>query len=493
MTLRGQDAIELGRGEQHGTGDAVKVVQRQPFVGARRLDRLACNGATYRGKRKIDGVRRGDKLAVAHHVAHRETSASGPFHDGIDVSRAEPRDTLLAREEARKSPRLAIAFDPAAGRRKCDNRPRSTTLCELERQGATQRITHEMRATNSDLIQMTFEMVGAGSERQWAVDVKWRSAIVPSERRCDYFVASGKLAQYGPPVMPGAGEPVQQHQRLSGARTVQRRRDLAHASRLLRIDTLSHVTDVSSGSRAIRATVAGAVQGVGFRAAVRNRARKLGAMGWVRNEDDGTVVVHAEGPAAVIDALTAFLRDGPPGAGVQVVNVEEGKVEGHEQFAIRGLSAGVFVVQEHAATARHFDLRLQVEGVMRSWAVPKGPSLDPSVKRMAIQVPDHRIDYNAFEGRTEGGAVIVWDRGDYEQGGRVPWPEALERGHAVFVLHGEKLRGGFALQRTSSGPKPQWLLIKRRDEQALQGSDVVSEKPASVLSGRTLREMLADG
>ena len=73
--------------------------------------------------------------------------------------------------------------------------------------------------------------------------------------------------------------------------------------------------------------------------------------------------------------------------------------------------------------------------------------------------------------------MVVWDRGRYEQGGRVAWPEALERGHAVFVLHGEKLRGGFALQRTRPGPKPQWLLIKRRDEQARPGSDVVAEQP----------------
>jgi hypothetical protein len=86
--------------------------------------------------------------------------------------------------------------------------------------------------------------------------------------------------------------------------------------------------------------------------------------------------------------------------------------------------------------------------------------------------------------------VIVWDRGSYEQGGRIAWPEALERGHAVFVLHGEKLAGGFALQRTSAGDKPQWLLIKRRDEQARAGSDVVGERPESVLSGRTLDELL---
>ncbi len=88
--------------------------------------------------------------------------------------------------------------------------------------------------------------------------------------------------------------------------------------------------------------------------------------------------------------------------------------------------------------------------------------------------------------------VIVWDRGTYEQGGRVPWPEAIERGHAVFVLHGKKLHGGFALQRTRSGgaAKPQWLLIKRRDDEARAGSDVVAELPQSVLSGSTLDELL---
>jgi hypothetical protein len=86
--------------------------------------------------------------------------------------------------------------------------------------------------------------------------------------------------------------------------------------------------------------------------------------------------------------------------------------------------------------------------------------------------------------------VIVWDRGTYEQGGRVPWPEALDRGHAVFVLHGEKLGGGFALQRTRPGPKPQWLLVKRKDDDARPGSDIVAEAPRSVVSGRTLQDVL---
>ena len=176
---------------------------------------------------------------------------------------------------------------------------------------------------------------------------------------------------------------------------------------------------------------------------------------------------------------------------MEEVATEPAKVEGHEQFAIRGVSAGVFVVQEHAATAHHFDLRLEVEGAMRSWAVPKGPSMDPAVKRLAVQVEDHELSHNDFEGRSGEGGVIVWDRGSYEQGGRVPWPEAVERGHAVFVLHGEKLRGGFALQRTrGSGEKSQWLLIKRRDEEALPGSDVVAEQPRSVLGGQSLDELL---
>jgi DNA ligase D-like protein (predicted 3'-phosphoesterase) len=244
------------------------------------------------------------------------------------------------------------------------------------------------------------------------------------------------------------------------------------------------------GQKAVRATVRGAVQGIGFRDAVMRRAREFGVTGWVRNQDDGTVLVHAEGPEAAVDELLDYLREGPRAARVEAVDVEDVKVEGHEQFAIRGVSAGVFVVQEHAATARHFDLRLEVDGAMRSWAVPKGPAMDPAVKRLAVQVEDHQMSHNDFEGPTEGGGVIVWDRGSYEQGGRVPWPEALERGHAVFVLHGEKLRGGFALQRTRPGEKPQWLLIKRRDEEAQPGSDVVAEQPASVLSGKTLEDLL---
>jgi DNA ligase D-like protein (predicted 3'-phosphoesterase) len=243
---------------------------------------------------------------------------------------------------------------------------------------------------------------------------------------------------------------------------------------------------------AVRAVVHGQVQGVGYREATLRQAHRLGAMGWVRNGEDGSVLVHAEGPEQAVDDLVAFLREGPPAVGTTEVTIERVKVEGHEQFAIRGVSAGAFVVQEHAATAHHFDLRLEVGGAMRSWAVPKGPSLDPAVKRLAVEVADHAIADNAFEGAIGEGGAIVWDRGHYEQGGRVAWPQALARGHAVFVLHGDKLSGGFALQRTRPGEKPQWLLIKRRDEHARPGSDVVAERPRSAISGRTLEELLRD-
>ena len=226
--------------------------------------------------------------------------------------------------------------------------------------------------------------------------------------------------------------------------------------------------------RAARAAAGAAVDAESIAA----RARKLGVLGWVRPTGE----VHAEGPPDAVDELLSLLGEG--------VTTEPARVEGHEQFAVRGVPAGVFVVQEHQATAHHYDLRLEVGGVMRSWAVPKGPSLDPAAKRLAVQVEDHGLAHNDFEGALGDGAVIVWDRGTYEQGGRVAWPEALERGHAVFVLHGEKLRGGFALQRTRPGAKPQWLLIKRRDDEARPGSDVVAERPESVLSGKTLGDYL---
>jgi DNA ligase D-like protein (predicted 3'-phosphoesterase) len=241
--------------------------------------------------------------------------------------------------------------------------------------------------------------------------------------------------------------------------------------------------------RAIRAQLTVGASGGDPRERIRERARELGLKGWVRENDGAAVEVHAEGAAGAIEALSTLLGElAQPGTPA----IAGARVERHEQFAIRGVSAGVFVVQEHQATAHHFDMRLEVDGVMRSWAVPKGPSMDPAVKRLAVQVEDHALEHNDFEGATDHGGVIVWDRGTYEQGGRVPWPEALQRGHAVFVLHGEKLHGGFALQRTRPGEKAQWLLVKRRDDQAQPGSDVIAEQPQSVVSRRTLEELLRE-
>jgi len=242
-----------------------------------------------------------------------------------------------------------------------------------------------------------------------------------------------------------------------------------------------------SDRAAARISIAGDVSDSTLRDDLRSRAAGLGLLGWVRLMEDGTLCVHAEGDRAALDELVCGLR------AVGSVSERSVRVEGHEQFAIRGVPAGVFVVQEHQATAHHFDFRLEVDGVMRSWAVPKGPSLDPAVKRFAVEVEDHSLEHNEFEGRTGRGGVIIWDRGSYEQGGRVPWPEALDRGHAVFVLHGDKLHGGFALQRTREGEKPQWLLVKRRDEYARPGSDIEAERPESVASGQTLSDLLSGG
>jgi len=254
---------------------------------------------------------------------------------------------------------------------------------------------------------------------------------------------------------------------------------------------VARVQGARGEERAIRAIVRSPLQLEGAREGVRDKARALGLSGWVLSADGGGLTLHAEGMPIAIDALIAFLAERVAHGGAGGVEIEEVPREGHEQFALRGVSAGGFVVKEHAANTHHFDMRLEVAGVMRSWALPKGPSLDPAVKRLAVEVPDHSIEQNEFEGPTGAGGVVLWDRGLYEQGGRVAWPEALSRGHAVFVLHGEKLRGGFALQRTRASGKPQWLLLKRRDEEARPASDVVAERPASVLSGRTLEQVLA--
>lgn len=146
-----------------------------------------------------------------------------------------------------------------------------------------------------------------------------------------------------------------------------------------------------------------------------------------------------------------------------------------------------FVVQLHDATRRHFDLRLEIGGVFRSWAVPRGPSLDPAERRLAVPVDDHPLAAGDFEGvrpsyRRGTGAVIIWDEGEVDL--RREEPE-----HLSFTLHGEKLRGRFGLTRTGVR---RWLLVKAVDAEARPGSDIAREQPASVRSGLTWQALVAD-
>ena len=150
------------------------------------------------------------------------------------------------------------------------------------------------------------------------------------------------------------------------------------------------------------------------------------------------------------------------------------------------MTASRFVVQLHDATALHFDLRIQIGGVLRSWAVPKGPSLDPRVRRLAVPVADHDLAAGDFEGVHQGqargsGAVIIWDEGGADI-------TRDEPGHLSFALHGHKLSGGFGLTRTGEN---RWILVKVRDEHARPGSDIVAEQPASVRSGLTWQELIS--
>lgn len=161
--------------------------------------------------------------------------------------------------------------------------------------------------------------------------------------------------------------------------------------------------------------------------------------------------------------------------------------------------APIFVIQKHDASTLHYDFRLEVDGVLKSWAVPKGPSTDPSEKRLALPTEDHPPEYADFEGvipRDEygGGTVIVWDRGTYEnitekEGEIRPAGEALEAGHFLVWLKGEKIRGGYALQRTGEGDDARWLLVKMDDGEADARRNPVSTEPESVISGRTIEEV----
>jgi len=153
----------------------------------------------------------------------------------------------------------------------------------------------------------------------------------------------------------------------------------------------------------------------------------------------------------------------------------------------------LFVVQKHRATRLHYDFRLEADGVLKSWAVPKGPSLDPTIKRMAVHVEDHPVDYAKFEGvipegEYGGGTVMVWDYGTYEpENGDVT--AAIKKGELKFTLKGKKLLGSWALVRT--GPDRQWLLIKHRDYYTTD-MEVTELAPVSIFTRRTLAEIAED-
>src|SRR5436309_10961803 len=161
-----------------------------------------------------------------------------------------------------------------------------------------------------------------------------------------------------------------------------------------------------------------------------------------------------------------------------------------------------FVIQKHAASRLHYDFRLEMEGVLRSWAVPKGPSLDPGEKRLAVHVEDHPLDYGGFEGiipkgQYGGGTVLLWDRGTWTSLEGDP-AEAYRKGKLKLHLDGEKLHGGWALVRMhgrQGGDNGEnWLLIKENDDTARAGSGdaIVQERPESVESGQSLEEIAAD-
>ena len=160
----------------------------------------------------------------------------------------------------------------------------------------------------------------------------------------------------------------------------------------------------------------------------------------------------------------------------------------------------IFVVQKHHASRLHYDFRLEVDGVLKSWAVPKGPSTDPTQKRLAMMVEDHPYDYNDFEGSIPGGnsgagTVIVWDYGTYEPITPVDGKAAAEKvllkelktGSVKIVLHGKKLKGEFALVKLKGKEDNSWLLIKHNDKYASQNDITLKDK--SVISGKNLEKM----
>lgn len=180
-----------------------------------------------------------------------------------------------------------------------------------------------------------------------------------------------------------------------------------------------------------------------------------------------------------------------------------GKTAEPEGGAERGKRSGKleFVIQKHDASHLHYDLRLELDGVMKSWAVPKGPSPDPTIKRLAMQVEDHPMEYNSFEGTIPegeygGGTVMLWDHGWYEPengGGEDGVREGLKKGDLKIIFHGKRIKGRYVLVRTrgfgSGGSKPSWLLIKHKDEYVEPGDALVERYTTSVTTKRTMEQI----
>lgn len=171
-----------------------------------------------------------------------------------------------------------------------------------------------------------------------------------------------------------------------------------------------------------------------------------------------------------------------------------------------GVESGAFAIQQHDARRMHYDLRLEVDGVLKSWAVPKGPSTDPAEKRLAVPTEDHPMEYASYEGVIpEGGygagPSLLWDRGDYvnishdRHGRLLPMATALAKGHVSIWFRGEKLVGGWSLTRieNSRDGKEAWLLVKRADAAADASLDITAERPRSVASGLTIDELRRGG
>jgi bifunctional non-homologous end joining protein LigD len=202
-----------------------------------------------------------------------------------------------------------------------------------------------------------------------------------------------------------------------------------------------------------------------------------------------------------------FDRTSEPSGDTAAAGNGEPQATGAETARIEPSPHRVFVVQKHDASRLHYDFRLELEGVLKSWAVPKGPSLDPADKRLAVMVEDHPLDYATFEGGIPageygGGTVMLWDLGWWEpdvawmkeaKGHEVLTPEeAIAKGELKFVVHGQKLSGSWALIKTKWQGENNWLLIKHRDDAARPGSNIAQEAPDSVVTGRSLEQIAAE-